>query len=1684
MGHLSSGCHTCGKDCINVEFCSEGASFSSEDKGIKLPKSLKVKIIANPDYWGFAGVLTSGYVTFNQGNYDYFQGYDENWWGTAACEDDSIQASRNEKRPDVTYRSVFDPDTGLTTHYDGNSVETDNRGGAVSYLINRSPGQVGAGGTEDLGTCPEIDPTKSFKRFPENFGWANKINFDTSLYKNMTGAWRMVDLSVCYDSDKLVKYDSQLQLDGSQYLEHEGGYNPRGGHLITCANTGIRTITGGLGYAAVSGARPKQNLNPGSEYYGKYFDPARVTVTGQNVLDGLNYSEISGIYGESCTPKQCLPDGSVAGEYAGEMAHSGVVEIDGQRTGIVVGGFNRPSGVTQNLDLYITYRNWANSGELTSASGLRAGQTLLVKNSEVPSYDGFYTIAQATHYATGLDFGPGDTSGVTYGFSKISLAGTYASGFIDIDISGSQGSWSAMNTYDQNTCCGLNALGVDDRFKDLHCGTVYHSDFRRVFNDSKFKIQSNRSPENRETYDYGTVTPHVTGARKDKTYIGVDNNGNPSGERETISSSVTGYTSYFPRELPYYGPFYKTDTCDNVKRGAQKLNTSKSKNATCYTKKATLDVFPDCYTQYIKYHVCGTSPAEYKYKLNRVPRLSFVYRGCDFDDSCSFDESGRPYSEPTSIEDLRRGRGGEEIHMFINLGEAWASTIKKCECDDGGYEEGSIYHVGVDSPVTFPSFPDFDLNPTAYGCDDDSFQLANYLKYSIGSVDAGSSPDAGQLPRGFCDAIPKLAESCNVRQPYTTYGYIMNLCGKENKQRKSIIEAFNKLHQSGVYTHLTPASGDRVDEPMYRGFTVPAPSPYTNGDAWQTVGALDEDYIVEQTGVTAGYWGLRDVNGALISPYYRTESGLFTCPGNSTPDATGFINFSDSGNYILGWPTGDVPFLVQIEAETRCVGCTTSMMEIGNLTVNIETLTAQFLHQISHDSAAASTIVGGMYGYNHCNYGDFALDGTDTFHCDSGFQENLCLGTYTGYNSIETISQQTPDGDQYFNTYGLPHTGQTCPGLSGVTVTLNGRRLGSSIYSKGWQTGTTGQQYVKFFTDTGSNFINEQPAGYRLKRDGFSLYGKLALGCRDMNAGGEGSQIDLTMPLNMETAYMDIASADAVRVSFGGQGCPGHYPTALGTASENRDLVLFGRFWAVAPEYETLFEAMNPEKFRKHAELSDDISGGGKIQTLTDSRGISPYNIFGLCSGDRIYKHGCFLQEGADGVTMGTNGGTYTVKGITGMFFGVSGAECTGRTLCNTCDKVDWQSNTSNPSVSEGEIVCDPDCGGGTEAGFIGVGVGYNKIEYNVKPPLNYEFNNCFCLCEDPTAFAYYEVTGTSGQISAVQSMFDGLDGDDPTTYWYSMTRASTNNTGVNGCSPSNTGQATNPADADACNSLGPFMINTGPPNHPNIAFNLGKIEPTDWFSYSHGANKEVTGVQHDLVPPRLGTNTTTPGEGCNTLTVKTCETGYDQFGMNRIAGCAVDNRTDSANCKNPIFNSSFNDSKVKTNVTVRRKACFPEMAIVNKIECKEYFGQYQYYDLIVSREFYSHDRTWKRVRDIGGSNACAKQLVGAYFYPAASGCTGCTPIPYAVPSDLVTPVYEAPCSVHPSFGGHVTQDFIYSGVDPANTGAIEIRCDGECWYTYLGSWNFNASKSTCACSCSPPAGGGSMGEERLGTCS
>ena len=94
MGVLDLGCYECGKDCVDVEFCSDGAQLlgdGARDGSIKLPRSLKVTIHANPDYWGFGGILTSGYLELNQGHYDYFEGFDEDHIGFSLCNDNTLK---------------------------------------------------------------------------------------------------------------------------------------------------------------------------------------------------------------------------------------------------------------------------------------------------------------------------------------------------------------------------------------------------------------------------------------------------------------------------------------------------------------------------------------------------------------------------------------------------------------------------------------------------------------------------------------------------------------------------------------------------------------------------------------------------------------------------------------------------------------------------------------------------------------------------------------------------------------------------------------------------------------------------------------------------------------------------------------------------------------------------------------------------------------------------------------------------------------------------------------------------------------------------------------------------------------------------------------------------------------------------------------------------------------------------------------------------------------------------------------------------------------------------------------------------------------------------------------------------------------------------------------------------------
>ena len=82
-------CYSCSKQCINTEFCSEGNRLNIDSvasTNYSLSRNIRVSITANPEFWGFSGVLISGWATYTNGYYDFFDGHDEDHRAFRDCE--------------------------------------------------------------------------------------------------------------------------------------------------------------------------------------------------------------------------------------------------------------------------------------------------------------------------------------------------------------------------------------------------------------------------------------------------------------------------------------------------------------------------------------------------------------------------------------------------------------------------------------------------------------------------------------------------------------------------------------------------------------------------------------------------------------------------------------------------------------------------------------------------------------------------------------------------------------------------------------------------------------------------------------------------------------------------------------------------------------------------------------------------------------------------------------------------------------------------------------------------------------------------------------------------------------------------------------------------------------------------------------------------------------------------------------------------------------------------------------------------------------------------------------------------------------------------------------------------------------------------------------------------------------
>jgi hypothetical protein len=893
---------------------------------------------------------------------------------------------------------VYDPDDPSTLEYGGvknygadGTRDDIERGGAEVYLIDRA-----GTATSDLESCETSDPTKVYKKFPENFGYGTKISTTDTIFKNRTGAWRYISQDACYDN---------IYMDSGVVSECDGS--------------------------------PKQEILRGDNF-GLEYDPFQIRVSGE---------------------MGCVQDGSIPSLYKGEAY------------------VYRSGGIEDFLHLGLIY----NSGV---ASGIADGMALGVYGSYL---DGGYRVFGVTH-----------SSGVT----DCKVVGTLGSG----EVLETGHRWSALGTSDPNTCCGGAAHNISNDTKRANSVKNYHSDLGRIFNNDKNKLQANRFPENRYTYGLGTTSQinPANSLRVNKTIPDVT---------ETGVLLESGYP-VFSQEHSYYGQFFEVDKYDTSIRVDGKYNKTQGNNGTCYSKKASLSVYPDCITQFSKYQDC---PAILPYGTNliqQISRLAIVYRGCNYDDSCTYNESGNPYFAPTGMQDLRKGLGGQEIYMYVNLSDAWGPKKKPndaCACVDPPAGDRPPEMVNVPSPITFPTFPKFDLYPEDYGCNDILWQ------YKFFSECEGSG--------GIECPLQSSEHGCDIRQPYTTYGFIRNLCGNEFKDKREVItNSFNSLIQQGDYRNSGSLG---LDGPMYWQFN----NPYTS-ESGQTGGFSSSGNYP--------FWGLSDSEGRLVAPYFRTKPAIaygLQCDG--PPDEYPYLDFDLCSTRANDWPKDKVPFLIEIDHEDSCIDCASIIMPSGDLMLSIQGLPASYSHAPNEPDGSISK----KYGFNHCRY-DRSIAIDPTYSCDTGYTA-ACSG-----NSV-------------YLQYNQPYVGSTC-GCANGDVPLTAIHLRGTTKVVGWtSTGPVNNSYVQItgcFGGEDNAYRNRYAPS--LPNYGFAIYGSFKLACDGMHR----HTVDLKESGDI---FSTIGPLDTL---YGAGGCSNRFPSAAS------DLQLKASFVLIESGSIGLFEAI-PEQY-------------------------------------------------------------------------------------------------------------------------------------------------------------------------------------------------------------------------------------------------------------------------------------------------------------------------------------------------------------------------------------------------------------------------------------------------------------------------------------------------------------------------
>jgi hypothetical protein len=450
--------------------------------------------------------------------------------------------------------------------------------------------------------------------------------------------------------------------------------------------------------------------------------------------------------------------------------------------------------------------------------------------------------------------------------------------------------------------------------------------------------------------------------------------------------------------------------------------------------------------------------------------------------------------------------------MYINLSNVWGPKTKPledCGCgDDVPPGKKDPIFVEVPSPVTFATFPKFDLYPSGYGCYDLLWQY-DWASECEGAV-------LNECP------IPSSAYACLPKQPYTTYGFIRNLCGNEYHDRREVItSAFANLVQAGDYRNTGVAPTN--PQPMYWQFN----NPYTLESGQVGGFSASGNYP---------FWGVSDSQGRVVSPYFRPKPAIaygLGCDG--PPPEYPYLDFDLCSTRANGWPTDKVPFLVEIDHTDDCVGCGSIEATQGNLMLEASGLNTTFSHAR-----------GEKYGWNHCRYKGVSFD--PTYTCSSGLTIP-CVGLASGIDLQASYS---------------PYTGNTCSCMDQQFPLINIPLKNTNI-SAGWTTWNVNNSYVEV-PGCAQDYLNDYftPVPYQ-RSPGFSVYASFKLAC-------DGAHKFLIPPdaTGILKNYLMLSQVtgnqNVLDLMYMNAGCGHHYPSAAS------DLSLQASFVAVPSGNEQIFE--------------------------------------------------------------------------------------------------------------------------------------------------------------------------------------------------------------------------------------------------------------------------------------------------------------------------------------------------------------------------------------------------------------------------------------------------------------------------------------------------------------------------------